>query len=75
MSLCERLFLQHPQEVGETYFTHAWQATKIGINLIWFGTMEIAHAIIPAFDYFKLRGTNSQTKLREVADYIDGRYQ
>jgi hypothetical protein len=38
--------------------------------MILYGTMEIVHAIIPAFDYFHLHQTTSQQALDDLSHYI-----
>ena len=69
-------FIRHPQEVGESYLEHAWEATKIGTTLIWYGTMELAHAIVPGFDYFHtFEKRTSVEALKNITNYIDKRYE
>ena len=68
-----RLFCNHPRDVGESYITHAFKAACIGGTLIWWGTMEVAHAIVPGFDYFQLIGSSSEEQLENLSEYIKGR--
>ena len=67
MSYFTRLFLQHPQSVGETYFTHFCNAFMFGTKLICFGCAEYIHAVVPGIDLFKCVGTASDIQLYKMA--------
>lgn len=43
----ERLFLDHPAKVGETYGEHFRFALSFGITLIGAGFAAITHAVLP----------------------------
>ena len=46
-SMLERLVLNHPQEIGETYTEHASHALWIGLRMIAAGLACLVHALIP----------------------------
>ncbi len=41
------LFTDHPNQVGETYFEHAWYATRNSLFLILLAMVGFIHAIFP----------------------------
>ena len=43
-----RLFLSHPQQVGESYFQHQRVALSFALPLLGAGLAAIAHAVVPA---------------------------
>ena len=46
--MLDRLFLDHPRSVGESYGEHAAVAARFGAALIVAGTACLVHAAIPA---------------------------
>jgi hypothetical protein len=44
----ERLFTEHPQSVGETYFEHQRQAFSFGGTMVIAGFACILHGLLPA---------------------------
>jgi hypothetical protein len=42
-----RLFLSHPQQVGENYFQHQRMALSFAMPLLGAGLAAVAHALIP----------------------------
>jgi hypothetical protein len=46
--LVDRLFLEHPREVGMTWASHGAGAVKVGFELIGAGCAALVHAVIPA---------------------------
>ena len=42
-----QLFTDHPHEVGENYFTHAFSASKIALKFAVAVPMQLLHAIFP----------------------------
>ncbi len=44
-----KLFLDHPREVGESYFEHMSVAASFGLAMIWGGTKALVHALVPAW--------------------------
>jgi len=47
-ALINRLFVQHPQTVDETYFQHMRFASWFATKLLAAGLAALVHAIIPA---------------------------
>ena len=47
-ALLNRLFVQHPQTVDETYFEHMRFAGWFALKLLAAGTAALVHAVIPA---------------------------
>jgi hypothetical protein len=47
----ERLFLEHPRSVGETYSEHLRAATTFGVAMIAAGFACILHALVPALPF------------------------
>jgi hypothetical protein len=43
-----RLFLSHPQQVGESYFQHQRVALSFALPLLGAGVAALVHAVIPA---------------------------
>lgn len=74
MNSCFRkLFTEHPESVGENYFTHGYQASLFGIKLISYGVAEIIHAIVPGIDLFEIFGTQSHKQLEKLIDQLKSR--
>jgi hypothetical protein len=46
MSL-EKLFTEHPQSVGETYWEHMGNASYFGIRMVLAGLACLVHAVLP----------------------------
>lgn len=44
-----KFFLDHPREVGESYFEHMGVASSFGFAMIWGGTKALVHAVFPAW--------------------------
>jgi hypothetical protein len=44
----DRLFLEHPREVGMTWAGHGAGAVKVGLQLIGAGLAAIVHGAVPA---------------------------
>jgi hypothetical protein len=42
-----RLFTDHPDSVGETYWTHAISASKIALKFAVAAPMQLLHAVFP----------------------------
>ena len=45
--MIRRIFLAHPQEVGETYFTHMRVAGSFGVAMMTGGIKAMVHAVFP----------------------------
>ncbi|MBP6013737.1 MAG: hypothetical protein KBA31_16035 [Alphaproteobacteria bacterium] len=56
----DRLFLQHPRSVGETYFEHAAMALGFAARLFLAGLACMIHALVP--------GVLQRTGSRMIAD-------
>lgn len=67
------LFIDHPQSVGENYFSHAYQAAFFGFKLIIYGGAEIIHALVPGVDLFELCGTKSYRELNKLTEQLQRR--
>lgn len=67
MSYFTRIFLQHPNSVGEGYLEHFYEASLFGIKLVAFGVAEFVHAVVPSVDLFHLYGTESDVELFKLA--------
>ena len=50
MRLFDRLFLQHPRSVGETYYRHMCIAIKVSIRLLYSAVFQLIHAFIPGIN-------------------------
>ena len=65
-----RFFVEHPESVGENYFSHGIKALWFGTRLVAYGTCEFIHAIVPGIDIFRLCGTTSIDKLENICDEL-----
>lgn len=45
--MIDRLFLEHPRSVGESYGRHAVAAAGFGVRMILAGTACLVHAVVP----------------------------
>ncbi|MCH8140846.1 MAG: hypothetical protein IH908_04545 [Proteobacteria bacterium] len=63
-----KIFLEHPNAVGETYAGHFRQATRIGASLIAVGAACFVHALFPG-----LFVRTASDKIRSLAAQIDKR--
>jgi hypothetical protein len=63
--MVDKLFLEHPREVGMTWAAHGSGAVKVGLQLIGAGCAAIVHAAVPAF----FGDTASRTVVR-IHDHI-----
>ena len=64
----EKLFLEHPQEVGETYAEHAAAASRYGWRLLEASACAFIHALIPG-----LHKTTASDRVRAMAAEMTGR--
>lgn len=44
-----RLFVDHPKSVDESYIEHFGVASKFGVTMIWGGLGALVHAVIPGW--------------------------
>ncbi|MBA3897816.1 MAG: hypothetical protein H0X36_11940 [Sphingomonadaceae bacterium] len=45
--MIDRIFLQHPRTVGESYFEHFGVASSFGLAMIGGGAKALVHAVLP----------------------------
>ena len=64
----DKLFLEHPREVGETYAQHAAFASSYGWRLLGAGACAFIHALVPA-----LHKTTASDRVRAMAVELNGR--
>jgi Family of unknown function (DUF6356) len=57
----ERLFIEHPRSVGETYFEHLRQAFRFGAVMVAAGGACMLHALVPAL--FPRTGSSAVSRL------------
>ena len=67
------LFVEHPQSVNESYFTHFLRASWLGTQLIGYGIAEYIHAIFPSIDLFHLFHTESTIELLRLVQELHQR--
>lgn len=71
MKTCFRkYFIDHPENVGENYFTHGYKALSFGVKFIAFGIAEVIHAVVPGIDVFELVGTKSFVEIKKIYDEL-----
>lgn len=46
--MLNRLFLDHPRSVGESYITHFGVATRFGMKMVGGGIACFVHAVVPS---------------------------
>jgi hypothetical protein len=56
-----KLFLDHPEQVGETYFEHLFVASRVGLTMVVCGIACALHALIPAI--FPTTGSDAVRRL------------
>lgn len=71
--LINKLFFEHPNQVGETYCEHFKAAVNIGNRMVAFGIAEFVHAVVPAVDLFKANGTTSSKEIQKISHILNGR--
>jgi hypothetical protein len=59
--MIRKLFLDHPQEVGESYAKHARVAGRFGAEMVVGGLACLVHAAVPAL--FKTAGSGTVSRL------------
>ena len=45
--MLDKLMLEHPRDIGETYTEHAGHALQIGARLVLAGLACLVHAVLP----------------------------
>lgn len=61
----DKIFLEHPREVGLTYFQHMCRALYISSTMIYSGSCLIIHSIFPCL--FETTGTDT---VKHLDDYM-----
>ena len=69
-SAFERLFLEHPREVGESYGHHFVASSRYGLRVLKIAGYCFAHALIPS-----LFRTAASDNIRCMARELEGRAQ
>jgi hypothetical protein len=56
-AVVEKLFLDHPRSLGETYWQHQRRALRFGVQMIGGGVACVMHAVLPAVFVHTASGT------------------
>ena len=59
-----RLFIDHPKTVDESYWEHFLFAGNFGLRMVWGGLGAIAHALVPGV--CTTAGSSTIRKLNEI---------
>ncbi len=71
MNACFRkYFVEHPESVGENYFTHGVKAFTFGTKFIAFSIAELIHTVVPGIDVFELFETKSFIEIKKIYDEL-----
>ncbi|MGV9007794.1 MAG: DUF6356 family protein [Brevundimonas sp.] len=66
--MLNRLFVDHPREVGESYFHHLVASTRFGLRLLGLAGAAVLHGLVPG-----LHRTTVSTAVCAMAEEVDGR--
>jgi hypothetical protein len=66
----DRLFLEHPRDVKESYFEHFGHSASYGFRVLSIATCCFIHALIPG-----LHKTTASRRICQLAGELDGRAQ
>jgi len=61
--MLDKLFLDHPADLGETYSEHLREASGFGLAMVVGGIACLVHAVVPGI--FKTRGSGTVATLHE----------
>ena len=61
--MIRRLFLDHPESVGESFTEHFGVASSFGLTMIAAGCASLVHAFVPAL--FKTTGSRTVARLHQ----------
>ena len=61
--MIEKLFLEHPRSVGESYTEHMGMAASFGAQMLLASLACFVHALVPGF--FVKTGSNAITRLHD----------
>lgn len=70
LKLLDRLFLEHPREVGESYGRHLLAASAYGVRLLGAAGAAFVHALVPG-----VMKTTASDRVCAMADELRGRKQ
>ena len=62
--MIRRIFLSHPQTVGESYWEHFGVASRFGAAMVAGGVKALIHAILPNF--YETAGSDTIRKLHTI---------
>lgn len=71
--IIHKLFLEHPESVGESYLQHGYVACSYGSTLVCYGIAEFIHAVIPSIDIFHMFETTSEECLEKIVASLNAR--
>lgn len=71
MAIMQKIFLDHPRSVGETYYQHFFAAARYGFKLTAAGMACLIHAAIPSCH----RDTASGVVINMARELVDRRKQ
>jgi len=69
-SVFDRLFLEHPRDVKETYFEHFGHSASYGFRVLGIAACCFIHALIPG-----VHKTTASRNICKLADELDDRAQ
>lgn len=73
--IIHKIFLEHPESVGESYLEHGFVACSYGSSLVCYGIAEFIHAVVPSIDIFHMFGTTSEECLEKMVISLNIRTQ
>jgi hypothetical protein len=59
-----RLFVDHPKSVDESYAEHFGVASRFGVTMIWGGLCALVHAVVPGWCI--TTGSDTIKRLNEI---------
>ena len=65
-SAFDRLFLEHPRDVGESYFEHFGHSASYGFRVLGIACCCFIHALVPA-----AHKTTASSRICKLADELD----
>jgi hypothetical protein len=69
-SAFDRVFLEHPRDVGETYFEHMGHSASYGWRVLNIAVCCFMHALVPS-----VHKTTASSRICKLADELDDRAQ
>ena len=68
MNPLQRLFIEHPASVNESYFQHLWAAWRFGFRMVGGGVVCLLHGLLPFAFCFKASDTICELHERMVTN-------